>query len=198
MTTRALKKTPECFAQLAHGLSKLELHWDSRRYDAEGNVSVPLSYQGQPVLLCFPPERVLVPPQQRPVRGEDFSMVLGIAEPEGSDLVRSLRGLDRAVKEFIEATPELAARADQPRSFKGLLRSRRGAPHVVLHWARGEATLMDRHAMLLEAEELVPEGWEAEPTAVVECRAVVKLLTVSRDGEAKVHCRATEIRRARH
>jgi len=91
MTTRALKKTPECFAQLAHGLSKLELHWDSRRYDAEGNVSVPLSYQGQPVLLCFPPERVLVPPQQRPVRGEDFSMALGIAEPEGSDLVRSLR-----------------------------------------------------------------------------------------------------------
>ena len=69
---------------------------------------------------------------------------------------------------------------------------------MVLQWARGEATLMDRHAMLLEAEELVPEGEEAEPTAVVECRAVVKLLTVSRDGEAKVHCRATEIRRARH
>jgi len=199
-TTARLKKTPECFAQLAQGLKKVELHWGSRRYDSDGAVGVPLSYHGQPLLLCFPPQRVLVPPQQRHRRSEDFSMALAVAEPEDTsgDLVRSLRGLDRTIKAFVDGTPELAARAAQggpSMQFKGLLRGEPDAPHVVLHWARGEATLTTKHGTLLEAEELV--RGEAEPTAVVEVRAVVKLLTVSRDGEAKVHCRATEIRRIR-
>jgi len=113
--------------------------------------------------------------------------------------VRSLRGLDRAIKAFVDCTPELAARAAQggpSMQFKGLLRGEPDAPHVVLHWARGEATLTTKRGALLEAEELVRPG-EAEPTAVVEVRAVAALLTVSRDGEAKVQCRATEIRRIR-
>ena len=192
-TTARLKKTPECFAQLAQGLKKVELHWDSRRYESDGAVGVPLSYHGQPLLLCFPP-------QQRHRRSEDFSMALAVAEPEdtGGDLVRSLRGLDRTIKAFVDGTPELAARAAQggpSMQFKGLLRGEPDAPHVVLHWARGEATLTTKHGALLEAEELV--RGEAEPTAVVEVRAVAARLTVSRDGEAKVQCRATEIRRIR-
>jgi len=194
--TRALKKTKECFAQLLAGLSKLELVWENRVYEPDGTTSVPVAWAGQPVLLVMPGAIISeAPTVDKHAQFKAAVSLEGLADD--SDIIRCQNGIDNALRRLVDDVPELAARAARPEGernppFEGLLRSRRVKPHITVRWIRGGATITDKRGELLEPAELIEDGAGG---CKADCRLLAAQLTVNRDGAARVHCLATEIKR---
>jgi len=193
---RALWKTKDCFAQLLADLSQLELVSSDRVQYQDGSVAVPLAWAGQPVLLCLPAVPLYQAPTVDQANGR-FRAALSLGELTGSsDIMRCLRRLDEVIRRRISVeVPELVTKAAGGQPYEGVVRCRsRGPPHMVVHWRRGSATLTSKSGMLLEPEDLCVDG--AGETA--DARVIVTHVLIQKDGAARVHVAATELKRLRH